>query len=286
MQGLICRSEIRITNAHTCLMLCLFLVLSGCASRRDTHEHLDGILWMQTSAEYKMLAQQQYRSAQDALDQALDSKDASWSAAVEQTNALEHLPPAVILDIDETVLDNTAFEASLAKERIPFDRQKFRKWVSKADALAVPGAVEFIHHARKRGVAVLFVTNRSEDEESDTRKNLERLGIDLPIDVDPILSNHERPFNWPSDKKDRRRFLAEKYRILLLVGDDLADFVSVESNEPDRRNEIAGQHRDKWGKTWFLIPNPLYGSWELALYPKGLTDTEILAKKRELLRSY
>ncbi len=274
------------TKGHALLMFCLFLGLSGCASGRDTHEHLDGILWMQTSAEYKMLAQQQYRSAQDALDRALDSKDTSWSAAVEQTNAFEHLPPAVILDLDETVLDNTPFEARLVKERVLFDREKFRKWVSKADALAVPGAVEFIHHARKRGVAVLFVTNRSEDEESDTRKNLERLGIDLPIDVDPILSNRERPFNWPSDKKDRRRFLAEKYRILLLVGDDLADFVSVESNEPDRRNEIAGQHRDKWGKTWFLIPNPLYGSWELALYPKGLTDTEILAKKRELLRSY
>jgi predicted secreted acid phosphatase len=72
----------------------------------------------------------------------------------------------------------------------------------------------------------------------------------------------------------------------LLIGDDLTDFVSVDPNEISKRQEIANKYSVKWGKEWFLIPNPIYGTWELALFPKELTDEEILAIKREILRSY
>jgi 5'-nucleotidase (lipoprotein e(P4) family) len=268
---------------NACFLLILLMPI-GCTNFRDTHERLHGVLWMQTSAEYKVLARQQYRAAQDALDKALDSKDTTWSAAVEQLNTHANLPSAVILDLDETVLDNTPFEARLIQERMPFDREQFKSWIAKAEAPAVPGAVEFVRHARERGVTVFFITNRYGDEEPDTRRNLERLSITLPESVDTVLSSHEN--NWPSDKKDRRHFVAQKYRILLLIGDDLADFVSTGRNEVSERRKIAEQYTDKWGKVWFLIPNPIYGSWELALYPPGLKDEEMLARKREQLKSH
>lgn len=268
------------------LLLSLFLLSVGCASTRDTHERLHAVLWMQTSAEYGILAQQQYRAAQLALDKALDSRDATWSAAVEQGNSFTDLPPAVILDLDETVLDNTPFEADIIRTRTSFDRDKFKSWVARAEAPAILGSLEFIRHAQDRGVTVFFVTNRYSNEEADTRRNLERLSISLPGDLDTVLTSGEQPYNWPSDKKDRRRYIAQKYRILLLIGDDLADFVSINENEMSHRQKVAQQYTDKWGKVWFLIPNPIYGSWELALYPKGLQDAEILARKRALLRPY
>lgn len=268
------------------LLLCAFVLSVGCANSRDTHERLHAVLWIQTSAEYGILAQQQYRAAQLALDKALDSRDATWSAAVEQGNSFTDLPPAVILDLDETVLDNTPFEASLILARSPIDREKIRRWVAKAEAPAIPGAVEFISHAQDRGVTVFFVTNRYAAEEPDTRKNLEKLSIALPSDSDTVLTTGEQPHNWPLDKEARRRFVSQKYRILLLIGDDLADFVSVGQNEISYRRKLGQQYADKWGKVWFLIPNPIYGSWELALYPKGLQDADILTRKRDLLRSY
>lgn len=268
------------------LLLCAFVLSVGCANSRDTHERLHAVLWIQTSAEYGILAQQQYRAAQLALDKALDSRDATWSAAVEQGNSFTDLPPAVILDLDETVLDNTPFEASLILARSPIDREKIRRWVAKAEAPAIPGAVEFISHAQDRGVTVFFVTNRYAAEEPDTRKNLEKLSIALPSDPDTVLTTGEQPHNWPLDKEARRRFVSQKYRILLLIGDDLADFVSVGQNEISYRRKLGQQYADKWGKVWFLIPNPIYGSWELALYPKGLQDADILTRKRDLLRSY
>jgi 5'-nucleotidase (lipoprotein e(P4) family) len=280
------RGVLEKVNMKNTWFLLILLMPIGCTNLRDTHERLHSVLWIQTSAEYKVLAQQQYGAAQDALDKALDSMDTSWSAAVEQVNTYANLPPAVILDLDETVLDNTPFEARLIQERRPFDREQFKGWIAKAEARAVPGAVEFIKHARERGVTVFFITNRYGDEEPDTRRNLQRLSITLPEAVDTVLSSRELPYNWPSDKKDRRHFVAQKYRILLLIGDDLTDFVSASRNEVSERRKIAEQYTDKWGKVWFLIPNPIYGTWELALYPNGLRDDEILAKKREHLKSY
>ncbi|MDK2742878.1 MAG: hypothetical protein NDI90_08175 [Nitrospira sp. BO4] len=239
---------------------------------------------MQTSAEYRILAQQQYRAAELALDRALNSRDTTWSAAVEQEKPFADLPPAIIMDLDETVLDNTPLEASFILARKPFDRGEFKNWTFRAEAPALPGALEFIRHAQNRGVTVFFVTNRYADEEADTRRNLQKLSISLPIDLDTVLSSGEPPYNWPSDKKDRRIFLAKKYRILLLIGDDLGDFVSLGDNALAHRQQIAEQYADKWGKVWFLIPNPIYGSWDFALYPKGLKDSEILDIKRSRLR--
>lgn len=263
-------------------MLVLFVFCSGCANLRDTHERLHGVLWIQNSAEYQALSAMTYQRATEALDNALH--DRNWTAAMEQTGAFQNLPPAVILDLDETVLDNSPFEGRLIKDRTPFNRSKWDQWVAEANAQALPGAVQFIIEAQKRDITILFVTNRRAEHEISTRLNLEKLGIILRTDIDAILSEGEALHNWPADKSSRRQYLTDRYRILLLIGDDLGDFVSGAMDTPTNRIRIAQQHMSRWGRSWFLIPNPIYGSWEASLYPRGLPDDVIIQSKRSLVR--
>ena len=265
----------------SCLLALVLLAFTGCAGNRDTHELLNSLLWMQTSAEYDALASTTYRQAGEALEYAL--QDHTWSALPEQTGDISNRPPAVILDVDETVLDNSAFDARLVTRRTTFSPSARDAWVREADARAVPGALDFIAHARKRGVTILFITNRQAHQETSTRVTLEKLGIPLPQDLDTVLSEGEPPYNWPSDKSSRRQYLANRFRILLLIGDDLGDFVSGARDAPENRLRLAREHSRRWGTSWFLLPNPMYGSWELSLALPAQADDDRLKAKRALL---
>lgn len=265
-------------------LLCLLATgLSACGQLRDTHELLNGVLWMQTSAEYRVLAQLAYAQAEAALDKAL--ADPTWTAAVEQTEDFRNLPPAIILDLDETVLDNTGFDGGLIRDKTPYSRDRWERWIKQANAPAVPGALDFLEYAKAKGVIIFFVTNRSHKHEEFTRLNLLRLGVALPSGIDTVLSVGEEPYDWPANKTTRRLFLAKHFRVLLLIGDDLEDFVSMEGTVPSERRRIADSHRTRWGTSWLLIPNPLYGSWETALYPPTLPDHAILERKKSLLHT-
>ena len=250
---------------------------------RDTHELLNPTLWIQTSAEYRVICRTTYAMAARALDAAL--LDPAWSAAVEQPGTPGLLPPAVIMDLDETVLDNSPFAARLVTDRIPFDPKVWSDWVARAEAGALPGALEFIRYAESKGVTIFYVTNRSADQEAATRANLARLGITLPADADTVLMSRERP-EWRSDKGPRRAHVAATHRILLLVGDDLGDFVSGAQEAPEKRIAAAERHGERWGVQWFMIPNPMNGSWEMSLYSGFPPDPEVLRGKVSRLRSF
>lgn len=264
------------------VLLLIVAFCAGCSNVRDTHERLHGVLWMQQSAEYYALVNATYERAIETLDRAL--LDKNWTAAVEQKEDFALLPPAVILDLDETVLDNTPFEAHLIKSRRPFVREEWDLWVEKASASALPGALKFIEEAQKKGITIFFVTNRRNDQEAPTRRNLAKLGIALSQDIDSVLSEGEKLYDSRPDKTYRRGYLAKQYRILLLIGDDLGDFIEGAIDSPDKRLHLARENMKRWGKSWFLIPNPIYGSWEMSLHPRSLSDAEILTLKRRLVR--
>jgi acid phosphatase len=189
------------------------------------------------------------------------------------------------MDLDETVLDNSPFAGRMVRDRVPFDQRLWSEWVSRAEAGALPGSLEFIRRALDRGVAVFYVTNRSADQEAATRANLERLGLALPAGTDTVLMSRERP-EWRSDKGPRRAHVAATHRILLLLGDDLGDFVSGAQDTPENRVALAGRHDDKWGMRWFLIPNPMNGSWEMSLYEGFPPDDEVLRSKLARVKSF
>lgn len=253
------------------------------AAARDTHELLNPTLWIQTSAEYRVVCRTTYAMAARALDAAL--LDPTWTAAVEQAGSFAALPPAVIMDLDETVLDNSPFAARLVADRIPYNQKVWSDWVARSEAQALPGSLEFIRYAESKGVTVFYVTNRTADQEAATRANLARLGVALPADTDTVLMSRERP-EWRSDKGPRRAHVAAGHRILLQVGDDLGDFLSGAQDSPENRVALAERNAGAWGTRWFLIPNPMNGSWEMSLYSGFPSDQEVLRSKVTRLRSF
>lgn len=288
------------SQTRGCLVLALTAALASCTTApkrppqagvpapavvRDTHERLQGVLWVQTSAEFDVLSRVLYRQATESLEPAL--ADPTWTAALEQTGDFARLPPAVVLDLDETVLDNSAFEGRLVADRTTYSSKLWGEWVLRSGAGVLPGTAEFLSAAEGRSVTIFYVTNREAAQEKDTLANLIRLGLPVDPAGARILSKSEKP-EWGSDKSSRRAEIAASYRILLLIGDDLGDFVSGVRDLPEKRVQLARRHAAMWGRRWFLLPNPLYGSWDSALYghDSTLSDAEILERKRGQVKAY
>ena len=215
------------------------------------------------------------------LDRAL--ADRQWTALPDQKGNFQNLPPAVIMDVDETVIDTGTFQSSMVKNRERFSSGHWRDWQLRNETGAVPGAVEFIHYAQSRGVTVFFVTNRDFATEPITRANLTTIGIKLSDQLDTVLSRNERP-EWNADKTSRQSFIAQSHRVLMLFGDDLADFIAEYRSAPIARRQAALQ-RSEWGTKWFMLPNPMYRSWEGSLYDFNaeLNSDGVLKRKLDQL---
>lgn len=245
---------------------------------------LNSVLWMQTAAERRALTRQTYRQAERLLEAALE--DGSWTAALEQGEKPSQLPPAVILDVDETVLDNSAFQAQLIVEDELFQTGPWNDWCRREEALPIPGAVHFTQYAAERGVVVFYLTNRRHEVEEATRRNLEKLGFPLDEDNDTLFTRGEKEAWDVSDKASRRAEIASRYRVLLLLGDDFNDFVSGTWASLAERDALAEEYESYWGSKWFVLPNPEYGSWEGALvdFDYQLSPAQRLRRKYQALR--
>ncbi|HEX8616383.1 MAG TPA: 5'-nucleotidase, lipoprotein e(P4) family [Thermoanaerobaculia bacterium] len=233
------------------------------------HSIVNATLWIQSAAEYRAAALQTYANARRALDAAL----------AERTG---ELPPAVILDLDETVLDNTQFQGRVIRQGKTYERAAWKQWTSEGIAPAIPGALEFLQYARSRGVRPFYITNRDQDEEAGTLRNLQTLGAPLDPNVDTLLQRGEN--GWESDKTSRREYVAKSHRVLLVIGDDLNDFANARESTHEQREEIINRTAGEWGTRWFILPNPIYGSWERAAIGAGGTDCEQLQRKIDALR--
>lgn len=249
---------------------------------------LNATAWMETSVEYRASALQAWRSARISLPRAL--KDRRWTAAVEQTGEFRKLPPAIIVDVDETVLDNSPGQARFLLEgNGRYNSGAWMKWTAEKRARAVPGAAEFLTEAAAKGVTVFYVTNRALAEAADTKENLVGQGFPWKDRTageigDVLLLNGEKP-EWTSDKSTRRAFVARHYRIVMLGGDDLNDFFPARLT-PEERASKAAAHEKWWGERWIILPNPMYGSWEDSLYgfDRKLSPAEVQARKLKALR--
>jgi len=266
------------THYSIALTFVLLLVTACSSTQQLQHPTLQGTLWVQNAAEYDALGLQAYQLAESQLETAI--MDSSWTASVVQsTREVLDLPPAVILDIDETVLDNSPFQARMIKQNSSFDPLEWRKWALEGNADAVAGAVKFTQAAAKKGVSVFYVSNRDAETEEATRRNMKQLGFPLTDDMDTVLLNGEQE-NWNSNKINRRAVIEKEYRVIMLFGDDLNDFLPAKNITEDQRDQLVSNHADHWGKKWFVFPNPTYGSWEQALFN---FESGLSAEERELI---
>lgn len=248
-------------------------------------ERLNAVLWMQTGAEYRASAMQAFQVAQRMLDRAL--ADPTWTAVENQASTdASTLPPAVIVDIDETVLDNSPFEARQIRAGQSFSEEVWKQWVLEAKAEPIPGALLFTKDAAARGVTVFYVSGRQADQEQATRANLARHGFPLDPTIDTVLLRGERP-EWGSDKASRRVAVGSRYRVLLLIGDDLGDFTSEARGSLEQRRQAVDRAAALWGTKWIMLPNAMYGSWERAIVATepDLTPVERLRRKIQKLNA-
>jgi 5'-nucleotidase (lipoprotein e(P4) family) len=262
---MIARTGMRVSGRPLAgLFLGMALAWAAPAAAQDppANDLLNAALWMQRSVEYRASALTAFALARLRLDQAL--ADPGWTAAPkEQTGAYQSLPPAVIVDIDETILDNSGYQAWMALKDTTFDPKTWNAYVNTVTSLAIGGAVEFVRYAAGRGVKVFYVSNRTAEEEPATRKNLEKLGFPLDDKIDTVLTAREQP-DWGSAKGTRRAHVAKSYRVLLNLGDNFGDFVDEYRGTEAERLKVFEEHKDRWGREWIMLANPAYGSFETA----------------------
>jgi acid phosphatase len=222
--------------------------------------------YMQTSAEYQACCLQIFQCAAMRLEALL--------------RAARPRPgkPAVVMDLDETVLDNSAFQSFLYKDRLEYTDALWDYYEDRypQDVALVPGARPFIDKAEALGVTVVFLSNRSEQYRKSTQAALGRLGIDVSKGADRL---YLKPQGGSSDKSARREAAAARYNVLLFFGDSLRDFSEafaaqkLPADAPPADYLRAIQRRAAqvdaaachWGIDWFVLPNPVYGEWEKLL---------------------
>lgn len=228
----------------------------------------NAVTWMQNSAEYSLAARQAYRWAAAQLRAGLS--DPLWSADLVQLHAggYSGKPPAIILDVDETVLDNSPYNARLIVDGDTFSQQGFNGWALEKKAAAIPGAVEFIGFAQSRGVKVFYVTNRPDDVKQATIDNLNSIGV--AADAGNVLTRNDSEGRG-KDKASRRAAVADEHRIVLLIGDNMGDFCDgVEISDQAERNAVALAGERMVGTRWVVLPNAIYGGWEAPI--RALAD--------------
>ena len=209
-----------------------------------------GLLWMRTSAEYRALAYQGYNVAMNAVKMAVTDP------------SHQRKPLAIVLDADETVVDNTKLMGeSIANGNGRFDAPWWRQAVHQGKSQAMPGAVEFLNEVHKQGVEIFYVSNRYAPVNLDvTIQNFKELGFPS-VDKDHVLL-----FEKDSDKQPRFDAIAKKYYVVLYMGDNAGDFpIGTKGKTLAERNAIIDTHKEDFGTTFVVFPNPAYGSWVSAL---------------------
>jgi acid phosphatase len=256
-------------------------LLAGCAAQPSrlpppapaahtvaADDNLNAVAWTQTAVEHDLIYLQTYRDAQARLLAAL--ADPGWDALSKADRVVpaKGLKPAVLLDIDETVLDNSPYQARLVRSGGEFNEADWAAWCKEARARALPGVVAFTRFAVQHGVEVIYLSNRAKDLDQATLANLRAAGLPVAgpqsfLGLGTFVEDCEQV---GSEKGCRRQLVARHHRVLMQFGDQLGDFVDVLPNTPAGRRQVVRPYLDWIGVRWFVLPNPTYGSWEPALF--------------------
>lgn len=254
------------------ILVCLTITAAASAQNIDNEHQAGGILWTQTSGEWRALSHQAFALARMNLDQDL------------RLNRRNRMKRAVIVDVDETVLDNSPYQAMLVKTRTAYEPKSWLAWCEKAEAAAMPGAVEFLRYAHSRGARVFYISNRRESEKQCTAKNLKKMGFP-DVNDETLLVRTD-----VSSKQPRRDAVARKHRVVLLIGDNLNDFAEIFEKSKTIASRLAAtdQNKSNFGTRFIVLPNVMYGAWEEAIYGEGgrLTEEQKAEKRRNTLKDF
>ena len=223
------------------VIFCLIFTF-GCSSNKISQKD-HSMYWHKNSAEYKALCLQAYNAAKNKLDLELSK------------NVDEIL--AIVADLDETILNNTPYNEMLIEENTSYNQENWSHWVNKKIATAVPGSLDFFNYADSKGVEIIYLSNRRVENYEPTKENLISLGFPFKESTQMLLRTNSRD-------KDERRKSIENYNIIMFIGDNLGDFDSTFfDKDNEERWEISKSKKEKFGDSFILIPNLIYGDWEV-----------------------
>lgn len=226
----------------------------------SSQEYLEAaVLFVQTAAEYRALCYQAYNAGEQQL-----------RAIADTAASTENL--AVVLDLDETVLDNSPYTAWQVDANLPYSKETWAQWTDQAAADLVPGVQRFLNVADSLGFGIFYISNRDTSALNATWKNM---GI---YDLPQIEPDHFYLKSNTSDKTERRDAVRDRgYEIVLFAGDNLGDYhARWDKASTADRNAAADAARDDFGKKFLMLPGPLYGSWIASIYDYNwsLTDAQ------------
>ncbi len=241
-----------------------------CQKKTSTAEYkneymLLAVLYQQTAAEVRALQYQVFNFAKNILDEKL--KDYSGAKK-----------PAIVVDIDETILDNSPYQAQSILNGFLYP-VKWDEWCSLAVASAIPGSVDFLNYAHSKGVAIFYITNRKENLRDVTVANLKNEGFPNLGPPFLIFGTGEH------SKENRREKVRKEYEIIMLFGDNLHDFSACwDKTGLNDRKKITDSLRKEFGINYFVLPNSMYGDWEGTVYSYDY-PSDIKKKKQLLLQN-
>jgi 5'-nucleotidase (lipoprotein e(P4) family) len=235
--------------------------------------------WVQQSGEYRALTYQAFNCAKLAFDNAI-------------AKGIKN--PAAIVDIDETILDNSPYQAGLIDTDKAFSPATWNQWIKAKKARAIPGAVEFVNYVTRKG-KVFFISDRDESSTKDgknndlelaTLVNLKALGFTGVNEHSLLLKGEFSKIEngKKNTSKQLRRAAIEggkadgkTYKIIVLVGDNLNDLDAEAGITNDTRRFHVDANRNRYGiannskerdfePAYVMLPNPMYGAWESGLY--------------------
>lgn len=227
--------------------------------KSDAALKTSAVLWQQTSAEYEALCYQAYNIAIDRLrnPQPYTTSDGDVFEASMNDGARN----AIIMDLDETVLDNSAYHGYLLLENKEYSKESWNNWVNRGEATLIPGAFEFIQVATELNVPIYYVSNRDFSTTNATLRNM--LDLNINVTEDKLLLNEENP----ASKRSRFERVNRENNVILYIGDNLADLTELVDHTQDiqGRKVILNEIKERIGRRLIILPNPIYGDWEAAL---------------------
>ena len=243
------------------LLIVLCIVFTSCNEQKpekDTEsqtpvkEHTElAVIWQQNAAEYRALSYQAFNVATQKVKNLKRTKLSK--------------PLAIITDLDETVIDNSPYSAMQIKQDLDFDKDDWIEWGKLKQAKGLPGAVRFFNLADSLGIEVFYISNRYQDQLTETIENLKLLNLPNADSAHVFLKT------TTSEKQARRNKVLEDYQVVLYMGDNLSDFSSVFDNQNSKsRNESVDKMSTEFGDQFIVFPNPMYGDWE----SKGLYENK------------
>lgn len=257
--------------------------MTGCSNLYSKSEDKVTLTYDELVARENMMATNWYQTSGEARALYLQGYNIATQRLKEYLKTPHTKPYSIVLDLDETVLDNSPYQAENIILGRGYDSKSWDEWVNMKKAKAVPGAKEFLQFADKNGVKIYYISDRTESQLEATIENLRAEGIPVQANDSVLLKNKDDK----SGKVNRREYVKNHTQLIMLFGDNLSDFDLFSSKSIDERNAKVEELSKEFGDRFIIFPNPLYGAFETAIYggkfPQAKEKLEI---KESILKGY